>query len=381
MLKTKSKFKACFPHMGNYHVAFKTIAELLDCEIITPPPISKKTIELGFKYSPEFVCIPFKYNLGNYIESLEKGANVIVQAGGGCRFGFYGEVQKEILKSLGYKFEFFKLNNSFNPFVIAKEFQKFNPKATIPFLLRGFTIAFCQALAIEKIEDFVRKNIGFEKNKGEMEKLFKEFLAELDKAKSFIKIYKVYKKYKTDFRMIKTKKPKKPLRVGLVGELYVVMEPFSNFDIEKNLGKKGVEIHRFTTVSQIITSFLFSRRHVKHLMHDAEPYLKYHIGGHGLESVANAHKLAREGFDGLIHVKPFGCMPEINAMTALHRISQDYKFPIVYFSFDSLTSESGVNTRLEAFYDMLVMKRKKYAKNQRIHGSGHRLHFHQSRSN
>jgi len=366
--------------MGNYHVAFKSIAKLLDCEIITPPPISKKTIELGCKYSPEFVCIPFKYNLGNYIEALEKGANVIVQAGGGCRFGFYGEVQKEILKSLGYKFEFFKLNNSFNPFVIAKEFQKFNRRATIPFLLRGFALAFCQALAIEKIEDYVRKNIGFEKKEGEMEKLFNSFLMELDKINNFTQIYKTYNKFKINFHKIKTKKPKKPIRVGLVGELYVVMEPFSNFEIEKKLGKKGVEIHRFTTVSNIITSFLFSRKHVKRLMSDAKPYLKYHIGGHGLESVANAHKLARQGFDGLIHVKPFGCMPEINAMTALHRISQDYQFPIVYFSFDSLTSESGVATRLEAFYDMLIMKRKKYAKNQRIHGGGHRLHFHQSRS-
>jgi len=32
--------------------------------------------------------------------------------------------------------------------------------------------------------------------------------------------------------------------------------------------------------------------------------------------------------------------------------------PILYFSFDSQTSETGVKTRLEAFNDMLVMKKK-----------------------
>jgi hypothetical protein len=30
--------------------------------------------------------------------------------------------------------------------------------------------------------------------------------------------------------------------------------------------------------------------------------------------------------------------------------------PIIYFSFDTLTSETGIKTRLEAFYDMLEMK-------------------------
>jgi predicted nucleotide-binding protein (sugar kinase/HSP70/actin superfamily) len=58
----------------------------------------------------------------------------------------------------------------------------------------------------------------------------------------------------------------------------------------------------------------------------------------------------------VIHVKPFACMPEISAMPMLYRISQDYQFPILYFSFDTLTSETGIKTRLEAFYDMIIMK-------------------------
>lgn len=33
-------------------------------------------------YSPDFVCVPFKYNLGNFIETLDNGANILVQAGG-----------------------------------------------------------------------------------------------------------------------------------------------------------------------------------------------------------------------------------------------------------------------------------------------------------
>src|SRR6056297_606287 len=104
------KRKVSFPHMGNYWVVIKPLAELVSDEVILPPPITKRTIELGSAHSPESVCVPFKYNLGNYIEALDKGANILIQAGGGCRLGFYGEPQEEILKSLGYEFDFIKLN-------------------------------------------------------------------------------------------------------------------------------------------------------------------------------------------------------------------------------------------------------------------------------
>jgi predicted nucleotide-binding protein (sugar kinase/HSP70/actin superfamily) len=83
-------------------------------------PITKKTIELGTKYSPESACIPFKYNLGNFIEALDMGANILVQSGGGCRFGYYGEVQENILRSLGYEFEFLKFVNDFSIIKISK---------------------------------------------------------------------------------------------------------------------------------------------------------------------------------------------------------------------------------------------------------------------
>lgn len=96
-----------FPHMGNLSVVLKTLFSGLGCEVLTPPSISKKSIELGIKYSPEAVCLPFKITLGNYIEALEQGANTIVTCGGvgPCRLGYYAEVQRCILQELDYQFE------------------------------------------------------------------------------------------------------------------------------------------------------------------------------------------------------------------------------------------------------------------------------------
>ena len=46
-------------------------------------------------------------------------------------------------------------------------------------------------------------------------------------------------------------------------------------------------------------------------------------------------------------------------MSILSKVSEDYSIPIIYFSFDSQDSEVGIETRLEAFYDMIIAKKKK----------------------
>ena len=68
--------------------------------------------------------------------------------------------------------------------------------------------------------------------------------------------------------------------------------------------------------------------------------------------------LARQGFDGIIHVKSFGCTPETDVIPVLQNISQDYHIPILYLSYDTQNSDTGLDTRLEAFCDMLERKKK-----------------------
>ena len=44
-------------------------------------------------------------------------------------------------------------------------------------------------------------------------------------------------------------------------------------------------------------------------------------------------------------------------MPILEQISNEYNIPIIYFSFDSTDNEVGIDTRIEAFYDMLIQKK------------------------
>ena len=62
-------------------------------------------------------------------------------------------------------------------------------------------------------------------------------------------------------------------------------------------------------------------------------------------------------YDGIIHIKSSFCTPEIAVMPIINKVAKSKNVPIIFFSFDSNTSEVGIKTRLEAFYDMIEMRR------------------------
>ena len=80
-----------FPNMGSSWVAFKTLFTALDLEVVLPDPTNREAVKIGVKYSPEFVCFPFKATIGDFVSSIKKGADTLVMAidCGPCRFGFY----------------------------------------------------------------------------------------------------------------------------------------------------------------------------------------------------------------------------------------------------------------------------------------------------
>ena len=347
-----------FPHLGNYYLPISYfISNITKCKILIPPPITKKTLELGSNYSPDYVCVPFKYNLGNFIESLENGANVLLQAGGGCRYGYYAELQEQILKDLNYNFEFINFieGNHVSIKKIYKYAKSINPKLNIiKYAYYGIN-TILMIITMDKLGKYPRENMGFESKKNSYLNTEKEFLKTLEQKKQNpFKIIKNYLKYKQIFKKIKISKPKDCLKIGIVGELYSIMEPFCNNNLETRLASYGIEVHRFTT----LTYLLFQKKNnIKKLLKKGKKYLKYHLGADATESVVISKELAELGYDGIVHIKSFGCTPEINAMNILEKISNEYDIPIIYFSFDSGRSDVSIETRIEAFYDMLYQKK------------------------
>lgn len=347
-----------FPHMGDYYIPISyLIKNVTKTEVLIPPKITKKTIELGSKYSPDYVCMPFKYNLGNYIESLDKGANTLMQAGGGCRYGYYAELQEQILKDLNYNFEF--INFIDKNHVSIKKIYKYSKSLNKNLNIFKFSYYLINTIIMiyimDKLSKYPRENLGFEIEKNSFINTEKQFLNTLKTNKQNpISLIKTYFKYKRKYKKIPINKPKDCLKIGIVGELFSIMEPNSSNYIERKLSSYGIETHRFTT----LTYLLFQKKHnIKRLLRKGRKYLKYHLGADATESVVLSLSLAKKNYDGIVHIKSFSCTPELNAMTILEKISNDYNIPIIYFSFDTNNNDTAIDTRLEAFYDMILQKK------------------------
>lgn len=347
-------YKVSFPHIGNYFIPLEILfTQGLDVEYIVPPPITKRTLELGSRYSPDYVCAPFKFCLGNYIETIEEGANTLLQTGGVCRLGYYGELHEQILTDLGYNVRFFNMAKAplSKPITVFTRFKEINPNMSLKKIGRILPVILKMVEYMDEMEDYLRKNIGFEAVPGSLERVHQEFLSELHSVPSQKELNSIYHKYKRLFREVEIKMPKKPLKVGIIGEYYTIMEPFSNHYIEKELAQMGIVVDRWMNITNsLLTRPNKMKDHIKN-------YTKYNMGATSMFTIDKALEFARENYDGIIHVNSFGCTPEMDAMPVLQNISADYKIPILYFSFDSQTSDTGIKTRIEAFYDMIMMRK------------------------
>ncbi len=347
--------KVSFPHLGSYCVPIEYLfTRGVGVDYVTPPPITRRTLEIGSRYSPDTVCAPFKYNLGNYIETIEAGANTLVQTGGVCRLGYYGELHEQILRDLGYKVRFVNMARASysNPASFYSEFLSINPDLSLKRVAAVLTLVLKMVEHIDAFESYMRNNVGFECEEGSFDRLHQDFLASLSAVESHKELSAISKLYMRRLKELPINRPKNPLRVGIIGEYYTIMEPFSNHFMEKSLARMGIAVDRWINISNTLLHNP-SKKVITHI----KDYAKYDMGATAMFSIDKALEFAKKHYDGIIHVKSFGCTPEIDAMTVLQNISNDYKIPILYFSFDSQTSETGIQTRLEAFYDMIVMRK------------------------
>ncbi len=352
----QSKKKVSFPEFNHYNYALKYFVEQgLEAQYIMAPTMTVRTMDRGAKNSPDFVCTPFKSTLGSMMDALEAGADTLVMSMGVCRLGYYGELQEQILRDMGYEFDFINLSeySTGKSRDYLKALKRINPKASLSKMAKAFADAIKMVENLDEAESIYYKNCGFEVNKGSYKKLRAKLLASMETASSRKNIDAAYSAFKKSVGEIPLDKPEKPLRVGFIGEYFTVMDPFSNLNVQQKLADMGVEVHRYLNVT---TRNIHYKE--KNLAVETSDYCKYSMGPTSTANIWCAKHYAESGFDGVVHIKSAGCTPEIDIMPVLQNISSDYKMPVLYLTYDSQTSDTGLDTRLEAFYDMISMRKK-----------------------
>lgn len=358
--------KITFPHLGNVYIAGKAFLEELDHTVIPPPVCSRKTLEIGTKLSPEMICLPFKIFMGNYIESIEKGANTILLTGscGPCRFGFYSLMQRDLLKDLGYKVDMIVLES---PREGLDEFRnnvgKLIHSNSLIKIARNIKPALNLIQVADDLSQFSNHIRAYAIDKKEVNKIMDKYYERAIQVKGTKEIFSLIRETESRLKRVRLDKNHNPIKIGIIGEIYTIIEPFVNMEIERRLGEMGVLVDKALTPTKWfnhhVYSYPFGSKEERLKFKLAKPYLRTLIGGHGRETLGSAIHYKELGYDGVIQILPLNCMPEIVAKSILKTIGKDYDFPIMTLVVDEMTGEAGYNTRLEAFIDLVAKRREK----------------------
>jgi len=286
------------PRFGIYSKLIQSLAAELGIDIVMPPKITPDIVQAGVANSSDMVCFPFKVTLGQFIWCLENGATDLVNWDnqGLCRQKHYYQLQELILKDLGYKFRMHPVSKG-NALLKAQELfglSKMN------MLARVWTI-------YQSLLDAERQAYG---GSGWP-------------------------------------------RIGVVGEIYTVLEPEVNLDILGKLRRMGAAVDVSVKISDFIRhNFLGEEDHLKE-QEEAKRLLSAEIGGHGFHSIYNTIWYAKNGYDGVVHLMPLSCMPESTVEPVIDHVARQYGIPLYRFPIDESISERALNTRLETFVSML----------------------------
>jgi predicted nucleotide-binding protein (sugar kinase/HSP70/actin superfamily) len=345
---------------GNYSLG---LAASVECLGVTPWSLTSVTPEilrLGAEASPEFSCLSFKASTGYFIKAAMEGVEygVMVNSRGTCRLRYYRMLQEKLLKERGFNLFMFGLGfEGFKPPII----RHFDP--SIISFIRSGSRARLKILTIDILEREAWARRAIELNPGDTTRALDQSLLDLDRSRTLPEIRAFRRSIKERFQNIPSNVLHKPLRVGLIGEATVLRDRCLNQNLEETMGNLGVEVRNFFLMGEELRNIFNlsfgsenSRAALRKL---AKPYLGTPVGGHAMDSVAHAIRCAREGYDGVIHVAPVGCMPEVSIRPILRKVSQDYHIPIYECSFDEHTSHVGMATRLEAFVDVLQERKRK----------------------
>lgn len=357
--------KVTFPHLGNVYIAAKALFQGLGIECVIPPLSNKAALEIGSLYSPEEICLPFKIQLGNYIQSIEQGADTVIITGscGPCRFGEYGEMQMNILRKLGYDVKFIVADSPsdigirelFKRIGYMTDYSNKNKIQKIKSLFDAIKII----ELIDAVEGEARYKSGFELRKGECKRLLNKCKSEAFNAESPGEMIKVIQNYNEKIKNVEFDAQKNPIKVAVIGEIYTIIEPFSNLYIEDRLMEMGVSTKRRLTPSWWVKNTALSPLGLNSMdiKKASKDYMALCIGGHARECIGEAVLAKEDGFDGAIQIFPLGCMPEIVSKAILPKISKDLELPIMTLVVDEMTGEAGYLTRVEAFIDLLERRR------------------------
>ncbi len=380
------------PFMGNHQRVIAAAMRAHDVEAVPLPASDAESVDRGRQYTSGKECFPCIVTTGDILKAVERpdfdpsrSAFFMPSAMGPCRFGQYSKFHRMVLDELGF------------PNVPVVELDQASSEGyhgDLGSLGPNFRRqAWRGIILVDLLDKITRQARPYEVSAGDCDALYAHFVDRAEEAVARGEdLVPIARDIVASFGSVAVDRRVPRPRIGIVGEIYVRCNPYCNHFLAEKLEALGAEIclppleewvdyigyERKTDswtagdlrgyLVELVTDWFQEREvrrmtrpfegalrdftyeaHTREVLGLASPYLDFAIRGEAVLSMGRLVEYAHHGFDGVVNVIPFNCMPGTIVDALLERYRRLHPgMPILKMTYDGLT-HVGEDTRIEAF--------------------------------
>ncbi len=350
---------------GNNYIAIRGLLRALGHTLQTPTDVSIEAIKQGTSLAHPFLCYSGKVVVGQVHEQLAAGQrNFIFMSslcGQACRCADTAGFMELLFKDKYPGFRAIRLggNRESDSYAAMKRIFPDVPLSQHNFACQIFGMKVEILFLIEKT---CLKLRSMARDPDDVRALEKRFIQSVDKHNHPISLFWTGLRFHWEARRVRLKKEKPEIRIGVVGGEHILSELDSIMAKIKDMAEKGIYLEWRSGFRYLMRAcnyevplkgkqgLAYMKKLCQGTLHPAPQTSEIFSCAHTLE-------FAQEGFDGIIHIYAMGCMPQSALKPALKKISVEKNIPILELGLGEKFNEAGIETRLDAFIDLLKQKK------------------------
>ncbi|HVN25192.1 MAG TPA: acyl-CoA dehydratase activase [Syntrophorhabdales bacterium] len=380
--------KIYVPYMSDHSIPFVSAFRACGAEAEVMEESDDETVQIGRKLTIGKECYPCILTTGDMLKTAKKkgfdpaGSAFFMPSGRGpCRFGQYHRLHRLVLDEQGFENvpiyapnQDEKLYKELN--IVGGKFSRLGWRAIV---------------STDMLQKMLHSVRPYEKNSGETQQVYNEMLQAVSEAIGSKNngVFGVLEHAVKRFLAIPTTNEKKPI-VGIVGEIYIRSNRFSNDNLIKKVEefggeawlapitewinyvnymgrKRSAQKRSFSDLVTMVLTEHIQRKDehrmeeifseylryghepsIRQVIHDASPYIDESFEGEAILSVGKSIDFIHKGASGIINAMPFTCMPGTISNALMKLIQNKYGVPVLNVAYDG-QGLTNITTRLEAF--------------------------------
>ncbi|TYQ16455.1 UNVERIFIED_CONTAM: putative nucleotide-binding protein (sugar kinase/HSP70/actin superfamily) [Acetivibrio alkalicellulosi] len=301
-----------------YYPLWKVFFEELGAEVILSDNTTKKIMDDGVKLCVDEACLPIKLFYGHVLNIKDKVDYLFIPRLTSVskneyicpKFGGLPDMIKHTVKDL--------------PKIIDTEIN----------LRKSKKKAFTTALEIGQF---------FVSDKTKIKKAFKEAITSYGEYRKKVKQGVIPTDILDKKLSVVKKNDENMLNIAVIGHSYNLYDKYTNMNMIEKLKNNGINV---ITVDMVDGKIIDEK--VKQLNKQMFWYF-------GRKAIGSAYHFMETGeIDGIIYLMAFGCGVDSFICDFIERkIRKNSEIPFIVLNIDEHTGEAGMDTRLEAFTDMI----------------------------